>query len=121
MGVVHEYLDITVHLTLYNATIAYILDVIQKSKENREKSICFVTGVPGAGKTLVGLDVAVIGIEKDGRLAILDPSYKEGKYLEEGRVGKVELKNGVITLCEIETLKQDTANRTPSYHLFWRK
>lgn len=40
-------------------TISYILDVIQKSKINREKSICFVTGVPGAGKTLVGLDVAV--------------------------------------------------------------
>ena len=40
-------------------TIAYILDVIKKSKKNGEKSICFVTGVPGAGKTLVGLDVAV--------------------------------------------------------------
>ncbi|MBQ2903610.1 MAG: DUF2075 domain-containing protein [Clostridia bacterium] len=42
-----------------DATIRYILDVIQKSKSNGEKSICFVTGVPGAGKTLVGLDVAV--------------------------------------------------------------
>ena len=40
-------------------TIAYILDVIKKSKEKQEKSICFVTGVPGAGKTLVGLDVAI--------------------------------------------------------------
>lgn len=40
-------------------TIAYILEVIKKSKENGEKSICFVTGVPGAGKTLVGLDVAI--------------------------------------------------------------
>ena len=40
-------------------TIKYIIDVIQKSKTNGEKSICFVTGVPGAGKTLVGLDVAV--------------------------------------------------------------
>ena len=40
-------------------TISYILDVIQKSKLYRENSICFVTGVPGAGKTLVGLDVAV--------------------------------------------------------------
>ena len=40
-------------------TIAYILDVIQKSKQYQEKSICFVTGVPGAGKTLVGLDVAI--------------------------------------------------------------
>ena len=40
-------------------TIAYILKVIQNSKERQEKSICFVTGVPGAGKTLVGLDVAI--------------------------------------------------------------
>ena len=40
-------------------TIAYILDVIQHSKANQKKSICFVTGVPGAGKTLVGLDVAI--------------------------------------------------------------
>lgn len=40
-------------------TVAYILDVIKKSKINNEKSICFVTGVPGAGKTLVGLDVAI--------------------------------------------------------------
>lgn len=40
-------------------TINYILDVIKYSKENRKKSICFVTGVPGAGKTLVGLDVAI--------------------------------------------------------------
>ena len=42
-----------------DTTIKYILDVIQRSKTNGEKSICFVTGVPGAGKTLVGLDVAV--------------------------------------------------------------
>jgi len=50
----HEADDVTT-----DATIAYILEVIKKSKENGEKSICFVTGVPGAGKTLVGLDVAV--------------------------------------------------------------
>ena len=30
-----------------------------KSKDEQRKSICFVTGVPGAGKTLVGLDVAI--------------------------------------------------------------
>lgn len=58
----HSVEDITRHeadeVTTDN-TISYILDVIQKSKENGEKSICFVTGVPGAGKTLVGLDVAV--------------------------------------------------------------
>lgn len=42
-----------------DATIAYILEVINRSKKNKEKSICFVTGVPGVGKTVVGLDVAV--------------------------------------------------------------
>lgn len=31
-------------------TIAYILNVINKSKTNKQKSICFATGVPGAGK-----------------------------------------------------------------------
>ena len=40
-------------------TISYILQVIKNSKLNGRKSICFVTGVPGAGKTLVGLDVAI--------------------------------------------------------------
>lgn len=42
-----------------DSTIAYILSVIKNSKNYNKKSICFVTGVPGAGKTLVGLDVAV--------------------------------------------------------------
>ncbi|MBQ1930362.1 MAG: DUF2075 domain-containing protein, partial [Bacteroidales bacterium] len=51
-----------------DATIAYIMQVINKSKENREKSICFVTGVPGAGKTLVGLDVAIKQTYQDGNI-----------------------------------------------------
>lgn len=58
----HTVEDITRHeadKVSTDRTIAYILDVIKKSKEAQEKSICFVTGVPGAGKTLVGLDVAV--------------------------------------------------------------
>ena len=58
----HSVEDITRHeadKVTTDATIAYILDVINRSKRKGEKSICFVTGVPGAGKTLVGLDVAV--------------------------------------------------------------
>lgn len=35
-----------------------VASIIQQSRESSCKSICFVTGVPGAGKTLVGLDVA---------------------------------------------------------------
>lgn len=33
-------------------------EIIAEAKTGRHKSICFVTGVPGAGKTLVGLDIA---------------------------------------------------------------
>ena len=58
----HSVEDITRHeadQVTTDRTISYILNVVQKSKQNGEKSICFVTGVPGAGKTLVGLDVAV--------------------------------------------------------------
>ena len=33
--------------------------IIEYSKTNHRKSICFVTGVPGAGKTLVGLNLAI--------------------------------------------------------------
>ena len=40
-------------------TIDYVFDVVKTTKETGKKAICFVTGVPGAGKTLVGLDVAM--------------------------------------------------------------
>ncbi len=58
----HSVEDITRHEAddaSTDRTIACILDIIHKSKQEQKKSICFVTGVPGAGKTLIGLDVAV--------------------------------------------------------------
>ena len=58
----HSVEDITRHEAAGNvleATTDFILKVIESSKQNNEKSICFVTGVPGAGKTLVGLNVAI--------------------------------------------------------------
>lgn len=45
-------------------TTDYVLNVIKYAKENRQKCLCFVTGVPGAGKTLVGLNVAMKQFEK---------------------------------------------------------
>lgn len=58
----HSVEDITRHEAAGAAleeTTQFVLDVINHSKEHGEKSICFVTGVPGAGKTLVGLNVAI--------------------------------------------------------------
>jgi hypothetical protein len=37
--------------------------IIEHSKQNRRKSICFVTGVPGAGKTLAGLNISTRRVE----------------------------------------------------------
>jgi hypothetical protein len=39
-------------------TSAAITEVIESAKSDSFKAICFVTGVPGAGKTLVGLNIA---------------------------------------------------------------
>ncbi len=35
-----------------------ISSIIENSKSNNKKSICFITGVPGSGKTLAGLNIA---------------------------------------------------------------
>lgn len=45
-----------------------VADIIARSKEHSEKSIIFVTGVPGAGKTLVGLHVATTHINPEDEL-----------------------------------------------------
>ena len=42
-----------------NQTTSAINRIIDYSKAHNKKSICFVTGVPGAGKTLAGLNIAI--------------------------------------------------------------
>lgn len=99
----HSVEDITRHeadKVTTDATIKYILDVINHSKQNGKKSICFVTGVPGAGKTLVGLDVAV------------KQSYQEdGDFNEED--GAVYLSgNGPLVAVLTEALARDNYQKT---------
>ncbi len=45
-----------------------ISEIIRTSKARKRKSICFVTGVPGAGKTLVGLNIATTHIDRSNDL-----------------------------------------------------
>jgi len=76
-------------------TINYILQVIRESKEQQKKSICFVTGVPGAGKTLVGLDVAIKQTYQDSD----EPVKDEGAVYLSG--------NGPLVAVLNEALAQD--------------
>ena len=99
----HSVEDITRHeadKVTTDATIAYILDIINSSKRKGEKSICFVTGVPGAGKTLVGLDVAV------------KQSYQnDGTFNEED--GAVYLSgNGPLVAVLTEALARDNYKKS---------
>ena len=41
-----------------SVTSACIAAVVERAKAKQRKAICFVTGVPGAGKTLAGLNIA---------------------------------------------------------------
>jgi hypothetical protein len=39
-------------------TAEYVAEAIERAKRERRKIICFITGVPGSGKTLAGLNLA---------------------------------------------------------------
>jgi len=94
----HSVEDITRHEAdnvSTDRTIGYILQVIEKSKKEQKKSICFVTGVPGAGKTLVGLDVAI----KQTYQGQDEPVKDEGAVYLSG--------NGPLVAVLTEALAQD--------------
>ena len=99
----HSVEDITRHEAddvSTDRTIKYILDVIKKSKESQEKSICFVTGVPGAGKTLIGLDVAI----KQTYQGHDEPVEGEGAVYLSG--------NGPLVAVLTEALAQDNYKKS---------
>jgi hypothetical protein len=54
--------------TSLTQTSATISEIIAESKAMSLKSICLVTGVPGAGKTLVGLNIANEHLDKESDL-----------------------------------------------------
>lgn len=94
----HTVEDIKKHDADTEETIKYLLDVIDSSKANGKKSICIVTGVPGAGKTLVGLDVAI------------KQTYKDGEFDKEN--GAVYLSgNAPLVAVLIEALARDDQRR----------
>ncbi|NTW99553.1 MAG: DUF2075 domain-containing protein [Geobacteraceae bacterium] len=86
--------------TNLSQTSERVSEIIRCSQHRSEKSICFVTGVPGAGKTLVGLNVATKHIDKNTDLysvylsgngplvAILREALARDKVRHEKELGK---------------------------------
>ena len=98
----HSVEDITRHeadKVSTDRTIRLIMEIINDSKVNRRKSICFVTGVPGAGKTLVGLEVAIRQTYQ-GRS---EPAADEGAVYLSG--------NGPLVAVLTEALARDNVKK----------
>lgn len=67
----HKVADISRHdaeAINLSATTAFVEDVIAECRLKGRRTVCFVTGVPGAGKTLVGLNIATRHISPDSDL-----------------------------------------------------
>ena len=64
-------------------TCEFISSVIERAKREHFKAICFVTGVPGAGKTLVGLKIATQQFEKDDIAVYLSGNFPLVQVLTE--------------------------------------
>jgi hypothetical protein len=98
-------------------TTMVISDIIRKSEENSQKSLCFVTGVPGSGKTLVGLNIATTHIDKSNELysvflsgngplvKILREALVRDKVQRERELGK-KIKKGEV-FSEVKTFIQN--------------
>lgn len=67
-------------------TCECITQVIEKCKAENRKAICFVTGVPGAGKTLVGLNMAIQQFEKKENAVYLSGNFPLVAVLTEALV-----------------------------------
>ncbi|WP_292008807.1 DUF2075 domain-containing protein, partial [Chryseobacterium sp.] len=95
-------------------TSAVIHKIIDYSKANNKKSICFLTGVPGAGKTLAGLNIASERQHKD---------ENEHSVFLSGNGPLVEVLREALTRDNIETAlknnkrikKQDAERKAKSF------
>jgi hypothetical protein len=103
--------------TNLRVTTKYVSTLIEYAKQNNKKLICFVTGVPGAGKTLVGLNVAIDHLDKENGdssvflsgnaplVAVLQEALTRDKVLQEKLKGfkltKKTAREGVKAFIQI--------------------
>lgn len=61
-------------------------EIIDYARTNNKKVICFLTGVPGAGKTLVGINIASSRDESGANRVFLSGNYPLVKVLQEALI-----------------------------------
>jgi hypothetical protein len=98
-----------------------ISEIIDYSKINNKKSICFITGVPGAGKTLAGLNIANLrsNYEKEEHAVFLSGNGPLVDVLKEAltrdKVKSAKEKNIYITK---DTAKNEVKSFIQNIHHF---
>lgn len=89
-------------------TIDFVFDVVKTTKEADKKAICFVTGVPGAGKTLVGLDVAM-----KAKRILAENTSEETAERKKDSLGVYLSGNGPLVKVLTAALARDKKMREP--------
>lgn len=75
--------DITKHGGDIDKASEEIRNIINVCKEQNRKAICFVTGVPGAGKTLIGLNTAIDQFIRGEKAVYLSGNFPLVEVLQE--------------------------------------
>lgn len=79
----HNVADITKHGGDVDKTSLCINKIIEHCQREKKKAICFVTGVPGAGKTLIGLQTAIDQFNKGEKAVYLSGNFPLVEVLQE--------------------------------------
>ena len=112
-------------------TTEELIKIIKDSKDNNNKSICFVTGVPGSGKTLTGLNAIhddrfqkeIKGVYLSGNLPlvrVLIESLRKS-YAKQNKLNKdkalLALKSRIQTVNNFLQEYQARSNSPPHEHV----
>jgi hypothetical protein len=83
-------------------TTKAVVRIVEEARDKRERAICFVTGVPGAGKTLVGLN------------AVHQPELKDVSMFLSGNGPLVKVIREALTR---DVVRRDDVSRRSAEHM----
>jgi hypothetical protein len=75
--------DITKHGGDIDKASDELRKIIDRCREKNRKAICFITGVPGAGKTLIGLNTAIDQFNRGEKAVYLSGNFPLVEVLQE--------------------------------------